>query len=190
MWPQFDFSLARDLNGDGDMNDRYVLTGDECIVFFLGGPGTIINTAAAPLPLPVADGFAKNPRNPFAAGGSRVGPFAEFRPERLFDFESSVSGGIDDGVLSYEHAFPAATRAPYMFFSSYEGQGYRPATDGDINNNGTVDPPLEMANVYLQRADDTSTATVDEVGRLEAEQLPDHLGGHGRHLRHRRLLDG
>jgi general secretion pathway protein G len=153
LWPQFDFTAARNLNGDMDTTDRFVLTGDECLVFFLGGAETIIDPAAATPDLPVVNGFSKNPRNPFATGGSRIGPFFEFKPERMFDFESSLSA-TDDGVLSYDDAFPADSLVPYLYLSSYNGQGYRPGVDGDFNNDSMVDAQLELANVYLQRDND------------------------------------
>ena len=35
IWPQFDFAQSRDVNLDGDTEDRIELTGAECLVFFL-----------------------------------------------------------------------------------------------------------------------------------------------------------
>ncbi len=37
IWPQFNFGLDRDINGDGDQVDVIALNGAECLVFFLGG---------------------------------------------------------------------------------------------------------------------------------------------------------
>ncbi len=164
LWPQFDFDAihkdssgnpltGRDLNGDDDATDVFVLTGDECLLFFLGGPDTITNKDD-PTDRPVADGFSKNPQDPFAPGGTRTGPFQEFDPDRMVDYEPSV-GGTADGAHSYAHKFPSSL-VPYLYLSSYGGRGYRPL-DGDFDGNGSVgsvgaDPDDDSAlnQQYLQ----------------------------------------
>ncbi len=150
LWPQFDFSKVRDYDQDGDMTEKFILTGDECLLFFLGGPDTITNVAD-PTDRPVADGFSKNPQDPFAPGGTRTGPFQEFDPDRMIDYENTI-GGTLDGAHSYAHKYPS-TVVPYLYLSSYGGRGYRPTIDGNMNENSGLDPGQELGDVYKQSTD-------------------------------------
>jgi prepilin-type N-terminal cleavage/methylation domain-containing protein len=45
------------------------MEGQQCLVFFLRGPG--------------GQGWSTNPRDPCAAGGERIGPFFDFKPDRI-----------------------------------------------------------------------------------------------------------
>ena len=170
LWPQFDFNAIAtgtspanrgwDINGDGDRDDKLVLTGAECLVFFLGGM-TATNyvsandTAVTPAPTAgtaVADwiplGFSKNPRNPFERGeGTRVGPFTEFDPTRMVDV-FPLAGG--QGMPEYLDPLPNQSK-PFLYASSSEGRGYDPA---DLAGSG-------MTSVYLQRDDNLATPNDD-----------------------------
>lgn len=106
IWPDFDFSTG----GRGDQSiyphpwataDK-VLTGDECLVFFLGGvaeypPGSSV---------PALRGFSKNSRWPFAVSGeNRDGPFyTEFKGERLKDRVGGET--VEDQIPSYLDSLP------------------------------------------------------------------------------------
>jgi len=101
IWPDFDFSTA----GRGDTTihpwttvDKE-LTGDECLVFFLGGMPDFSGGGS----IPALRGFSKNARWPLAvAGENRDGPFfTEFKGERLVDVDSTP-----DGVPSYLDSLP------------------------------------------------------------------------------------
>ncbi len=118
MWPQFNFNVQRDLNGDGqatsdpdgDGNPGVTLNGAECLVFFLGGifdPNLNAHT-----------GFAKNPANPFSTGGNREGPFFNDFGTRLVDQNANGFFEFVDGLPSQQY--------PYLYLSSYEGRGYSP----------------------------------------------------------------
>jgi prepilin-type N-terminal cleavage/methylation domain-containing protein len=167
LWPQFDFSASTtvpansgwDLNGDGDKTDKLVLTGAECLVFFLGGVTatnyvSAADTAVTPAPpagTPVADwiplGFSKNPRNPFERGeGTRTGPFTEFEPTRLVNVFATMQG-----MPEYVDPLPGQIN-PYLYASSYDGRGYDP---GDLAGSG-------MTNVYLQRDDNPAPANIGD----------------------------
>lgn len=118
-----------DFNGNGGTgpDPDYILRGDQCLVFFLGG-------------VPIYDpslgtytgmgGFGKNPINPFTnsiAGNAMVSlarttPIAEFKNSRL---------GVLPGGAIFPSYFDAAGGGPapgnstvYAYFSSYEGAGY------------------------------------------------------------------
>jgi len=58
-------------------DDYKVLTHSECLVFYLGGMPVSTGTANTTV------GFSRNPTDPTAAGGERIGPFYEFRSGRL-----------------------------------------------------------------------------------------------------------
>lgn len=142
VWPEFNFETANfDINGDGDFEDTLVLNGAECLLFFLGGvcatedsrrsddstpirdanggtSGTVPRTPQKWVPL----GFSTNPVTPFARGGSRVGPFFEFDPSRIFEVNED-DGDSSRTMPEYVDTLPGQ-RAPYIFVSSNGGRGY------------------------------------------------------------------
>lgn len=146
IWPQFDFNVANsntgvniDLDADGTAGEANtpsggaVLNGAQCLVFFLGGMIT-----GSP---PTAEGFSKNPANPFVVKSlapNREGPFMEFDSGRIIPAASGSS--LVQGYLSQ---LPDQT-LPYLYFSSYDGRGYRTKA-GTAN----VEVPLgTFADVY------------------------------------------
>ncbi len=122
-WPDFNFGLDRDINGDGDTTDTLTLDGRECLVFFTGGMGKGGG----------AIGFAKNPSNPFSrTGNNRIGPFHEFVANRFVDTDS-------DKMPEYLDTYSGQI-TPILYLSSYDGRGYR---DADVT-------PFLANGVYLQ----------------------------------------
>lgn len=118
LWPQFNFAVARDINGDGDSTDQIVLTGAEALVFFLGG----VHDPGEP---GILRGFSKNPVNPFQiTGDSRTAVYHEFDVDRLVDFDG-------DGFASYVDTIGEG-KTPILYVSSNNGQGYSKA-DGSLN---------------------------------------------------------
>lgn len=119
MWPQFNFAMNRDINGDGDADDVFDLYGAECLVFFLGGIASGPNQ-------PDLTGFSKNPLDPFARGGSRQASYFEFLPSRLLPSSDPAYS------VFYAYVDPLPSQqSPYLYLSSYNGQGYRTE---DINS--------------------------------------------------------
>ena len=134
MWPQFNFALDKDINGDGDANDVIALNAGECLVFFLGG----VYEKATDGKFRVY-GFSKNPARPFlnpgssvtalsASNSSRLGPFFEFDGGRFVDTDN-------DNAPEYLDSFPSQQK-PYLYLSSYGGRGYRAA---DYAGTGLLD---------------------------------------------------
>ena len=127
LWPQFDFTLARDINGDSDSTDDFELEGSECLVFFLGG--MVDSTSGA------FRGFSKNPSNPLVVdNGQRDGPFYEFEGGLNPSTRQPTGRLIDtdaDSLPEYVDSLPSQT-LPIIYFSSYDGAGYRPADDDSI----------------------------------------------------------
>jgi prepilin-type N-terminal cleavage/methylation domain-containing protein len=134
IWPQFDFSYSAyssnqvDINGDGAFTG-VTLTQGECLVFFLGGICSTNSPGVANIG--GCTGFAKNPANPFARGGSREAVLFEFLPSRFTDVDN-------DGMAEYKDPLPGQTN-PYVYFSSYSGQGYLPGEFG-----GTLTEPYRQ----------------------------------------------
>jgi prepilin-type N-terminal cleavage/methylation domain-containing protein len=128
LWPQFDFSVSRDVNGDGDFTDTFAMEGSECLVFFLGG--MIDGTSGA------FRGFSKNPGNPLVLdNGTRDGPFFEFLGG-IDPATKTPTGRItdSDGDSLPEYLDPLASQTqPIVYLSSNGGLGYRATDDDSIN---------------------------------------------------------
>jgi prepilin-type N-terminal cleavage/methylation domain-containing protein len=117
LWPRFDFAntALRDLNADGDTDDTIVLTGGECLAFFLGG---MLDRSGSDVTRWAPIGFSSNPVNPFSTTDltNRVGPFFEFRIDRFSDIDGDL-------FAEYRDPIPGQTN-PYQYASSYAGGGY------------------------------------------------------------------
>lgn len=98
IWPMMNF--AHDF--EFLQADEVSLDGAECLVFFLGGRFDPNSKTMV--------GFSKNPIDPMSLGGNRVGPFFEFRPERLVDADQ-------DGFPEYLSPIQGSTK-PYLYFHS------------------------------------------------------------------------
>ncbi len=170
IWPQFDFTYAAeggqiDINGDGNFNGdgttnpsagAIPLNGAECLVFFLGGvPATLSPLSVGGTPA----GFSPNPADPFGitvSGGNRtvVGTnrerFTEFDASRLFRYQPS--GGSLRSMNTYKDTLPGQSQ-PYLYLSSYNGQGY------DVANELTPNPPLgTFTDVYRTGSNGSTTS--------------------------------
>ncbi len=134
-----------DWNGDGNppgAPTAFALSGDECLVFFLGGipigdypgglglrePPSPTNPGKEAVP-PGVQGFSVFPGDPTRlvnpADGTpyeRVGPFFEFDTSRLID---GGAGTAPNGFWEYLPVRRDGNRG-YAYFSAYEGAGYRP----------------------------------------------------------------
>jgi general secretion pathway protein G len=113
-WRNFDFAANRDINNDGSVSAAttpLLLTGAECLTFFLGGMA--VRDATDPTKV-VYIGFSANASNPFYAGtgspvtlvsrdqSTRRGPFDEFESARLIDVDG-------DGMREYCDNLPNPT---------------------------------------------------------------------------------
>ena len=118
MFPQFDFSD----NGGGPWSSTAGLNGGECLVFFLGG---VTDAASGQAMI----GFSKNPARPFLqAGNNRIGPYFEFDPTRLMDFDGDQMPEYRDSLISQT--------MPIAYLSANDGAGY---DIGDIAGSGMTD---------------------------------------------------
>src|SRR5262249_12391166 len=90
-----------------------ILEGQQCLVFFLQGPG--------------GKGFSANPKDPTDASTNRLGPFFEFKSNRLVTTPSTSSAAFP------AYADPFGKGVPYAYFSSgnkrndYDRYGPAPA---------------------------------------------------------------
>jgi hypothetical protein len=169
LWPQYDFSLPCDINGDGDTTDTIVLNAGECLVFFLGG--VYEKTSDGQFRV---YGFSKNPARPFLNPGhdasdpgyspgdglsapntGRQGPFFEFDLSRFVDTDAGTAPG--EFAPEYLDSFPSQ-QVPYVYLSSYGGRGYRSddlgSIMGDIYRQGdpgsaTLGPPYKPKSFQI-----------------------------------------
>jgi general secretion pathway protein G len=101
-----------------------VLTGDQCLVFFLGGIQTTAGSTNGCL------GFSTNPTDPAAAGGDRIGPFYDFKLNRL------AAGA--SGFFSYNDVWGS----PFLYFSSYKTRnGYNRYGGSDCSQSSPYQQP-------------------------------------------------
>jgi len=135
LWPQFNFAGNRDLNGDGDMTDTIGLETGESLVFFLGG--LPVENPAGSKKFSLTP-FSRNPQDPFsrAANANREKSAYDFESGRLVDLDS-------DGFPEFLDAYPGQTN-PILYFSSYDGNGYRladfPGNQATVNKTIPVGP--------------------------------------------------
>ncbi len=161
-WPRVDFvNTAHDFNGNGviDVNSGaahqgyFVLSGSECLTFFLGGlPIQNANGTYA------MSGFSKSPVNPFqisAVQTNRTVPMYDFVSGRLFDQDG-------DGIPSYIDPLnnTPGSRRTYAYFFSYGANAYDPNDDNGFGHkfDGTADDAGDF------EVDDTLAATYTEWG--------------------------
>lgn len=127
----------QDLDGDGAANKFWILEGDECLVFFLGGIPRQIDATTFEL-----TGFCKRPDAPLygrneanKATLNRDTPFFEFKSDRLVDFDN-------DGFPSYIDSLGTEEESrPYVYFSSYGSNSYDP-NDCNFNPQVSYNPSL------------------------------------------------
>lgn len=128
-----------DWNGDGSIsNSPVTLTGDQCLVFFLGGIPNI-GTPAGCL------GFSTSPTNPATVGGNRISPFYEFKSSRLVR--------TNNNFFSYTDGYGQNV---YAYFSAYKlANGYNRYGTSDCANLG-VSPYVLSTNpttVFINSTD-------------------------------------
>jgi hypothetical protein len=106
LWPRLDLSPGTriDWNGDGKIEGDWILEGDECLVFFLGGVTVGDGDQVGQL------GFARNPANPLDRESPEFdGPFFNFASSRLKD----LHGRRFYSYLDYWE------QTPFAYFSAY-----------------------------------------------------------------------
>jgi len=87
------------------------MQGHQCLVFFLQGPN--------------GTGWSTNPRDPTATGGERIGPFYDFKPQRVGDT-------LTDGFPSYIDVFKSR---PIAYFSSSNDGSFVDPYVGSLTDN-------------------------------------------------------
>jgi prepilin-type N-terminal cleavage/methylation domain-containing protein len=150
-WPRVDFNgTTHDFNNDGTFGTYYILSGSECLTFFLGGQP--INNGNGSF---AGSGFSKLPSNPFL--GLHLNPTATNRTVPNYEFTSGRLIDLDhDGIPSYMDPLdlnPTNQRA-YAYFSSYGTNSYDP---NDVNGLGKA-------------FDFAATNTLSDTGDYELEE--------------------
>jgi prepilin-type N-terminal cleavage/methylation domain-containing protein len=127
-----------DYNGNGVCDTApYMLSGPQCLVFFLGG-----------VPVQTAQGlgmsgFGRNPVNPFQPGAvNRTVPLFDFAGSRLVIDPASTASGVPGYMDSIGGWYNSSTGNPpfYVYFSAYGGAGYDPddCNMKEPNDDGTI----------------------------------------------------
>jgi prepilin-type N-terminal cleavage/methylation domain-containing protein len=133
-----------DFNGNGVFDtNHYILSGHECLVFFLGG--IPLNDGSGNIAM---TGFGKDPTNPFTNSvnnsnimysANRQPPLFEFNTSRLFLDPNNLSmNGVNPGNPGYYDSLGnspplVAQQTPtnfYAYFSAYGSNNYDP---NDVN---------------------------------------------------------
>lgn len=134
-----------DMNGDGKVNPPYLLTGDECLVFFLSGvPKPFVSSGTDSFG---QIGFASNPKNPFLPD-AYVDPATKavvVPPRRTVAVEFLSSRLVDldgDGFPSYADSYSGSINpTPYAYFKSYGVNNYDPDDCNFVTEpDGTASP--------------------------------------------------
>jgi prepilin-type N-terminal cleavage/methylation domain-containing protein len=134
-----------DINGNGIVDPPYVLTGDECLVLFLGGIPTQVTTPGGVAGYGLS-GFNRDPSNPFVADSVTIGgkllsfpnrspSLYEFRADRLVDTDS-------DKFPSYYDSL--GTKMPFAFFSAYGTNAFDPCDVDVAESDDAGNGPLSL----------------------------------------------
>jgi prepilin-type N-terminal cleavage/methylation domain-containing protein len=117
IWPKVTWTNPFDWNNNGSTlaTETYDLYGEHCLTFWLGGVERQFIAGPPTIPNGVITGvrgFSTNVTDPIAAGGTRIGPFYDFKPGRL----SSTTA-----LATYLDSFG---QQPYVYFSSRGNNNY------------------------------------------------------------------
>jgi general secretion pathway protein G len=152
-----------DFNGNGVMDGPYILSGHECLVFFLGGVPVPDQLTSTPRKFGMT-GFGTDPTNPFSnsiAGNTmfnanRQPPFFEFNPGRLFLDPSNQTdpqnpnGTNNPGIPGYYDSLSnqppgnVLTLNFYAYFSAYGSGSYDPNDVNFPELDDTTGLPIEL----------------------------------------------
>ncbi|WP_406701091.1 prepilin-type N-terminal cleavage/methylation domain-containing protein [Singulisphaera sp. Ch08] len=146
-------------NGVGDTT-TYILSGPECLVFFLGGIPQGNNTSGWAM-----TGFSKNPLNPFQSAAvttNRTVPMFEFNNSRLEANKSN--GSVFPGYLDSLGKSADPNFQPfYCYFSAYGGVGYDP---GDVDFSGAFTELTDDGVALIGAFKTSNAATPPTVGQI------------------------
>ncbi len=151
-WPRANFATAttttfNDFNGNGHNDGTIILSGSECLAFFLGGIPIINNGVVTGV-----SGFSKSPTNPFvntSVSTNRTTPNYEFTTGRLIDLDGDLVPSYIDPIDA-----SAGNRSSYAYFSSYGTNGYDP---NDVNGNGHA----SAGGIIVPELEDNGTTDVE-----------------------------
>jgi prepilin-type N-terminal cleavage/methylation domain-containing protein len=122
--------LGHDWNQDGVItsgnNGVFILEGDQCLVFFLGGAQ--INGTCM--------GFSTNKAYPMAMTGNRQSPIFEFPTPRLQLVAHPASTALSGTISPFLSFMDNGRDRPYLYFASRNGNDYT----SDCPSSGQTDP--------------------------------------------------
>lgn len=151
MWPNIDHASAIGIGAGGlGLSGPVTLTGDQCLVFFLGGTQDSDG----------CKGFSTSSRNPFQRTGERNPPLFKFKTQRLFTRPGSSFFSYGDGFYKL-NVNQAEQSTYYAYFAPVKGVGYVETHCGDPSDpnqrdyrdykGNTPKPYMDAASAYLNR---------------------------------------
>lgn len=142
IFPDYSFA-ATDFNRDGDTDDLHLLSGAECLVFFLGG---MLDTSSGAL-----DSFSTNPVAPFGAGTNRFDTFYDFGTSGYDSSKSTWTNRLvdldGDGFPELLDTIPGQLK-PYLYFSTFGGRNYRTTATDPAHPSLSVTPAWHNPDNY------------------------------------------
>lgn len=163
LWPQFDFSMTRNFDGDGDDTEYHDLNGSQCLVLLLGGlrkddedancngildGGEDVNDNGI-LDRGAYWGLSKNPANPFGSIPSDNLAYYRWDMSRTHTVADHYA---NDCFFTAADAI-GTPQPPYVFASSYDGSGY---DSYDVTYCG-------MTDVYMQTGTSPHNASTFQI---------------------------
>ncbi len=143
--PAVSTSFFYDFNGNGTNDGAYILQGEQCLVFFLGGV-PLYDAASQTYAM---TGFGKDPTNPFSNNNpaatymynaNRQPPFFEFATGRLFadptDVGSTSLSTVISGMPAYYDSLgnsPPTNGLTLNFFAYFNAYGSNAYDPNDVN---------------------------------------------------------
>lgn len=186
---------ATDWNGDGDTTDSLELTGEQCLVFFLGGIPRRLGGGGADFELV---GFSNADSNPAAIHSTTNDAQGLMQRKIYYNFgastgsntrltlrEARIGGAGAPGPNDMMPVYTAGghsgdSLAAYAYFSSYEGRGYRADDCGTVGASGpifavtwgvTTTTVQKSAGPSPYTADAVTTGTLSNFLRPDSYQL-------------------
>jgi prepilin-type N-terminal cleavage/methylation domain-containing protein len=146
LWPRLQPYSATpgsgiDWNQDGVITSgdsgSFLLEGDQCLVFFLGGAQDLMTGACI--------GFSTSKSNPMSQTAAREPALFEFPTARLQPLAHPRSTAISGTVAPFRSFMDSWRDRPYLYFSARHGNDYN-ALDCESSWQWTYDPNNETAD--------------------------------------------
>jgi prepilin-type N-terminal cleavage/methylation domain-containing protein len=135
IWPRITSGFTAGTISWAPVGTKILLEGDQCLVFFLGGPNQT--------------GWSTDPTNPTSSGGTRNGPFFEFPTTRLVTF-AHQTGNATFPSFADPYSLPTKSGVYAFFSSGRTTNGYNTGTLTGATNTGDCPSLPGAPQPYVQ----------------------------------------